>query len=1318
MTLKKPDGVRSIIKKLWKGVTHAQVLSVFLAFALMVILSYNFMSGIERRHLLKDVDNAINNTQAHINADLQEMETTLGVIAKSIKDAIDHGDDYYKLLEYLKNTTIYLQSDERVASYISAIYGFFDIFGGVFMSGSGWIPPEGYDPQKRVWYLDAVEADGKIAVTKPYIDANTGDVTITFARRIFDDDGEPLAVVCLDVLLGKIREYAVNTTVSQNSYGILFDENFDVLAHPVPSYIGRNLDLMNDGQAIKDILLRGGVISERKAWDYNKRESVLFVKRLENGWYLAVLTYADEYYKSVRDIAVVFIILALIFSIGLSAVLLSIITSRKKAEERTQIMLDATPLCAIFWDDNLNMIECNWEAARMFDLSSKQEYMDRFFDLMPEYQSDGKLSKEKAVEMLKKAFDEGYNRFEWMHCKLDGELIPCEITLVRLQYRKEYILAGYTRDLRDVAAAKAKLYEADERTQIMLDATPLGITMWDENNNLIDFNYEAARVLGIYNKQEFFDRFSKTIPEFQPDGKKSTDRFNDFLGSAFNKGYSRTDWNHNTVNGETIPFDATAVRVMNKDDPVVIVYFRDIREINAAITKMREADECAQVLFDATPLSSFMLDKTNKIIECNQEILRLLGLYDKSRFINETFDFFPEFQPNGVKSSERIDKYVDEAFEEGYCHFEWTHKRIDGELIPTEVTMVRVKFRGDYAVAGYIRDLRELKTMIAEMRKREVAEESSKAKSDFLAKMSHEIRTPMNAILGITEIQLQDNSLPLVTREALERIYNSGDLLLGIINDILDLSKIEAGKLELVNAPYDIPSLIHDTVKLNIIRYESKPIDFKLDVSENLPSLLVGDELRIKQILNNLLSNAFKYTHEGQIELKIYCEEHKDQGNVTLVLRISDTGQGMTEEQVKKLGEKFNRFNADVNRKTEGTGLGMNITRNLIKLMDGNITVESTPGLGSTFTVFLPQDCADNKPIGQRLAENLMTLNVKSTSRMRNMQVTREFMPYGRILVVDDVETNLYVARGLMAPYGLSVDTAISGFEAVDRIRDGSIYDIIFMDHMMPRMDGIEATKIIRSFGYTAPIVALTANALAGQAEMFMSEGFDDFISKPIDIRQLNSVLNRMIRDKQPSEVIEEARKQKNTLYASGSHNIAVDSQLAEVFVRDAEKTLGVLDNICENNCRRADDIPTFIINVHAMKSALANVGEAELSDEAGKLEQAGRDNNIKLILTSLPDFIISLQRVVDKLRPAEEDESQALDKNDASVTSFFEEKILAIQSACASMNKKAAKDALNDLKRKAWTKMTKDRLSQISEHLLHSEFEEAAAIARELYFK
>jgi hypothetical protein len=234
--------------------------------------------------------------------------------------------------------------------------------------------------------------------------------------------------------------------------------------------------------------------------------------------------------------------------------------------------------------------------------------------------------------------------------------------------------------------------------------------------------------------------------------------------------------------------------------------------------------------------------------------------------------------------------------------------------------------------------------------------------------------------------------------------------------------------------------------------------------------------------------------------------------------------------------------------------------------------------------------------------------------------------------------------------------------------------------------------------------------------EVFLSKGFDDFISKPIDIRQLNAALNKYIRDKQTPEVLEEARRQKTVLYVSGKHSIAVDPQLAEFFVRDAEKAAFVLEAICKNNCRRTDDLPVFTINIHAMKSALSNIGEGDLAEKAAKLEEAGREQNVNLILSSLPGFLEELYAVIDKLKPSD-DEEEEFYADEAGDAPFLHEKLLAIRTACGSFNKKAAKEALAELKKRSWSKQVRDRLSAIAEHLLHSEFEEVAKIAGETEF-
>ncbi|MCL2699752.1 MAG: ATP-binding protein, partial [Defluviitaleaceae bacterium] len=565
---------------------------------------------------------------------------------------------------------------------------------------------------------------------------------------------------------------------------------------------------------------------------------------------------------------------------------------------------------------------------------------------------------------------------------------------------------------------------------------------------------------------------------------------------------------------------------------------------------------------------------------------------------------------------------------------------------------------------------RQLEVEAIEARhEKEKAEASDRAKSEFLAAMSHEIRTPMNAIIGIAQVHLQKKDLPEEYATGLNRMYNSGVILLGIINDILDMSKIEAGKLELNPAEYDIASLINDAVHLNIVRIESKPIEFKLDLKKDLPAKLYGDGLRIKQILNNLLSNAIKYTEKGSVTLSV---NHKEDGeNITLRFAVKDTGQGMKPEDVSRLFSEYMRFNA--NFSTEGTGLGLSITKRLVEMMDGTIKVESKYGKGSIFTVEIKQKAVGNVAIGAGVADRLRSFRFSSDRHTDKLQLTREPMPYGKVLVVDDLETNLYVAEGLLSTYGLKIETANSGFLAIEKVKSGSAYDVIFMDHMMPLLDGIETTRALRAAGYTGTILALTANALVGNEEMFMQHGFDGLVPKPIDVRNLDAALNRFVRDRHP----EEARNYKPEAVTQ-TKTADLDPRLVKVLRQDIRETIGKLRNTAASG-----DFKRFATAAHAIKPALAGIGEHEASTLAGALENAGLNGDMEYITANIEAFVETLEALDKRLNEsAEADTPSETDEPDGiKDAKYLKEQLLLIKTACENYDAASAYAALDALK-------------------------------------
>jgi len=635
---------------------------------------------------------------------------------------------------------------------------------------------------------------------------------------------------------------------------------------------------------------------------------------------------------------------------------------------------------------------------------------------------------------------------------------------------------------------------------------------------------------------------------------------------------------------------------------------------------------------------------------------------------------------------------------------------------PFNIDIVKTKVHNQIQIVNQVRALEQFKSALS------AAEEKSK----FFAKMSHEMRTPLNAVIGLSELILDTGGLSGEARENVEKISNAGDSLLGIVNDILDISKIEEGKLEIIPVEYDTAGMINDTISQCIMHKGEKPIEFILNISDNTPSHFFGDDIRLKQILNNLLSNAFKYTKEGFVELNVSCTKWnpefpsaaKDEKLMKLTIFVKDTGIGISRENVNILFSDYSQMDLMTNREIKGTGLGLSITKMMVNMMGGSISVESEYGKGSVFTVILPQKSASGEAIKPDVVRSLKDFHYHINKHHTFSRLTRVTFPYAKVLVVDDVVTNLDVAKGMMKPYRMQIDTLTSGQAAIDAIRAQEVkYNAVFMDHMMPAMDGIEATRIIREeigteYAKNIPIIAFTANALSGNEEMFLSKGFQAFISKPVDIQKLDAVLKRWVRD----EEIEKSLTDQRIVVAGGEtifdnrtgferrsgkrdRRIGLDRRmftekiegvdihkclerfngdwaiLMQVIKSFSSNIMPVIKSLKEVN---AANLADYAILVHGVKSSCRGISAEAAGDLAEALESAAKAGSLEFVINN-NDTLIG---IVTKLAA---DLECIFNKNPVFTEKLkikrpYREVLLKLRDACRNFAVKEIETAMNEV--------------------------------------
>ena len=921
-----------------------------------------------------------------------------------------------------------------------------------------------------------------------------------------------------------------------------------------------------------------------------------------------------------------------------------------EADERIRIMLDANPHMNAMLDSSFNVIDCNPAAYRFLGFETKEEmlagFTARFVQSIPEFQPDGTPSVPLSVRLMT-AVKEGYSKFE-SELRINGNTVIVDIELKRIPYGDSFALVGYLTDLTAVREGERELIRRDEllekaikeaeevhqRIKLMLDATPLCCILLDQDKKAIECNEAAINLFKLNNKQEYIDGFYDYLsPEYQPDGSHSKTKAEALITEAFEKGRVSFEWMHQMRDGTPLPAEITLVRVRYEGDYVVVGFTRDLREHKHMMEEIRRN---ALLLSSINNAANILLQSDIGEFESNLQLcMSMIGEAVNSDRICMWKNSFKD----GKRYCSQICEWVSDErlrtpdnmaagvpYEDNIPLWETTLLRGDcinslvRDLAPMEQRVMNaLGIKSVFAAPVFIRNefwgfvgcdncreeivfsddvtatLRSGSLLITqallrnEMTKElaaafDSAKAANQAKSSFLATMSHEIRTPMNSIMGFAELA-QDKAASPQVKDYLGKITDSTHWLLNIVNDILDISKIESGKIELENVPFDLHSIFTRCQSVIYPTVVDKGLDLHVYAEPPIGKRLLGDPVRLYQALMNLLSNAVKFTDSGAVKMSSAITG-SDNKTVTVYFEIKDSGIGLTESQIDKIFEPFMQGDSSTTRNYGGTGLGLPITKNIVELMGGELTVESAPGVGSTFsfeitfeTIDAPDDVPDYSEI------NAVAKPVFN----------------GDVLICEDNPMNQQVITEHLARVGLRAVVAENGSVGVDIVKERidageKPFDLIFMDIFMPVMDGVEAAQKITALDTGAPIVAMTANVMTGELENYQNNGMSDYVGKPFTTQELWRCLLRHLAPISFSIEEEAALQEHDTL----------QRKLCEKFVRDNQsRYTEITEAIATNDVILAHRL------AHTLKGNAGQIGKTTLQNTAAEIEALLKDGTI-----------------------------------------------------------------------------------------------------------
>ena len=796
----------------------------------------------------------------------------------------------------------------------------------------------------------------------------------------------------------------------------------------------------------------------------------------------------------------------------------------RETDEHMRIMLDATPFGAQFWDRDLRMIDCNQATVNLLKLTDKQVYLERFYDFFPEYQPDGRLSRDAAAQYIHQAFDTGYQRVVWMNKATDGEIIPSEITLVRVDYKEDYLVVAYLRDLRQQERMIQDIEQRDVLFRAVRNATTLLLqaeadefesALWG-SMGIMAGAVDADRVRLWKNRVVDGALYCDQLYEWS-EGAEPTQGMHITFGVSYDE--DLPGWERILSNGECIN----------------------------------------DIVRDMSPKAQMRLIPQN-----------ILSLLIVPVFLREEFWGFVGFND---------------------CHRERLFTINEESILRSgSLLIANALLRNEMT--------QELETAL------EKAQAASRAKSEFLSNMSHEIRTPMNSIMGFSELAVEEAVHPK-TREYLGRIMDNAKGLLQIINDILDISKIESGNMELENIPFDLHELLTTCKSIVSPKAIEKNINLHFYAEPSFRKKLYGDPTKLRQVLINLLSNAVKFTEAGKVSLITYIE-HETEDTITLRFEIRDSGIGMTPEQISRVFEPFTQADVSTTRKYGGTGLVLAITKSILDLMDSGIEIESAPGEGTqiSFTVTIHTVGAEMEiPDLDRSAGDLDRPTFE-----------------GEVLVCEDNKMNQRVIVEHLSRTGLSVEIAENGLEGIEKVSRRAAegekpYDLIFMDIHMPVMDGLEAAQKIIGSGSPTPVVAMTANIMTEDRELYKELGMSGYVGKPFTSQELWRCLLLYLKPLSFTEAEEGEDELQNLLKAE--------------FVRSNQQKFEEITGAAV-----AGDITLAHRLAHSLKSNAGQIGMLALQAAAAEVEASLKNGAYKTTEAQMGVLQKELALVLEELKP------------------------------------------------------------------------------------